>query len=179
MIDIAVFYCFAAIFGVYEMGRSWLGPVHQQGKICRNPATFLFTRFYSSCSNRRRLRASLVLLCLRLIAGQREARRSRHGSMLESSSNPPLLRFLGSHAGHGRDFAAQQFAWNWLHPAHFYRTVGTCLQLLFFAEECASRLTSRDSSIVQPLAAISRSSKFFSTMVVWNSMTSVAGGWFF
>jgi NitT/TauT family transport system permease protein len=48
LIDIAVFlFVFAAIFGVYAIGRSWLGPVHPQAKISQNPRDLPLYAFYS------------------------------------------------------------------------------------------------------------------------------------
>ena len=48
LIDIAVFlFVCAAIFGVYAIGRSWLGPVHPHVEISQNPRVLPLYALYS------------------------------------------------------------------------------------------------------------------------------------
>jgi len=48
LIDIAVFlFVCAAIFGVYAIGRSWLGPVHPHVEISQNPRALPLYALYS------------------------------------------------------------------------------------------------------------------------------------
>ena len=48
LIDIAVFlFVFAAIFGIYAIGRTWLGPVHPQARISQNPRDLPLYALYS------------------------------------------------------------------------------------------------------------------------------------
>ena len=48
LIDIAVFlFVFAAIFGIYAIGRTWFGPAHPQARISQNPRDLPLYAFYS------------------------------------------------------------------------------------------------------------------------------------
>jgi len=48
LIDIAVFVAvFAAIFGLYSIGRSWLGPVKVEAEISQNPRSLPVYALYS------------------------------------------------------------------------------------------------------------------------------------
>ena len=48
LIDIAVFLAvFAVIFGVYSIGRSWLGPVRVEAEISQSPRSLPFYAMYS------------------------------------------------------------------------------------------------------------------------------------
>src|SRR5215469_2551575 len=48
LIDIAVFlFVFAAIFGIYAIGRTWFGPARPQAQISQNPRDLPLYAFYS------------------------------------------------------------------------------------------------------------------------------------
>ncbi|HEX4542627.1 MAG TPA: hypothetical protein VH114_05625, partial [Candidatus Acidoferrum sp.] len=48
LIDIAVFlFILAGIFGIYAIGRAWLGPVHPQAQISQNPRDLPLYALYS------------------------------------------------------------------------------------------------------------------------------------
>ena len=48
LIDIGLFLCvFAAIFGLYAIGRTWLGPVHPEAQISQNPRDLPLYALYS------------------------------------------------------------------------------------------------------------------------------------
>ncbi len=48
LIDIAAFlFVFAVIFGIYAIGRTWLGPVHPQARISQNPRDLPLYALYS------------------------------------------------------------------------------------------------------------------------------------
>src|SRR5207245_3522487 len=40
-------FVFAAIFGIYAIGRTWLGPVHPQARISQNPRDLPLYALYS------------------------------------------------------------------------------------------------------------------------------------
>ena len=48
LIDIAVFlFVFATVFGIYAIGRTWLGPAHPQAQISQNPRDLPLYALYS------------------------------------------------------------------------------------------------------------------------------------
>ena len=48
LIDLAVFlFVFAAIFGIYAIGRTWLGPAHPEAQISQNPRALPLYALYS------------------------------------------------------------------------------------------------------------------------------------
>jgi len=63
LIDITVFlFVCAAVFGVYAIGRSWLGPVHLHVEISQNPRVLPLYALYSLVRISVAYALSLVLL---------------------------------------------------------------------------------------------------------------------
>jgi len=186
LIDIAVFlFVFAAIFGVYAIGRSWLGPVHPQAKISQNPRDLPLYAFYSLV----RIGVAYALSLVFALAYGYVAASSRRAEvimvpLLDILQSIPVLSFLpGVMLAMVAIFPHSQFGVE----------LGSIL-LIFTGQvwNIAFSFYSSLKSIPRELheaAVIYRFSRWqrfaeldlpFSTIgLVWNSMMSVAGGWFF
>ena len=183
LIDIAVFLSvFAAIYGVYSIGHSWLSPIGRS-QISQSPRSFPLYALYSLV--RIRVAYALSLFLRWLMATWRRVRGARKlfCSAARYFAVHPGAEFLARRdARDGRDFPASNGRRTRLDPADFHRTgVEHRVQLLFLAENGAARIAgSRDHLPVQRVAEIYELDLPFSTIgLVWNSMMSVAGGWFF
>jgi len=186
LIDIAVFlFVFAAIFGIYAIGRAWLGPVLPQAQISQNPRILPLYAFYSLM---RITFAYALSLAFALLYGYIAA--SSHRAeiimvpLLDILQSIPVLSFL----------PGVMLAMVALFP---HRQLGVELGsiLLIFTGQVWNIAFSFYSSLktvpreLHEAAIIFRFSRWqrfaeldlpFSTIgLVWNSMMSVAGGWFF
>lgn len=186
LIDIAVFlFVFAAIFGIYAIGRAWLGPVRPQAVISQNPRVLPLYALYSLV----RISAAYALSLAFALAYGYIAASSRRAEiilvpLLDILQSIPVLSFLP-----GVMLAM---------VALFPRTqLGVELGsiLLIFTGQAWNIAFSFYSSLkavpceLNEAAKIYRFSRWqrfaeldlpFSTIsLVWNSMMSVAGGWFF
>ena len=186
LIDIAVFlFVFAAIFGVYAIGRSWLGPVHPQAQISQNLRDLPLYAFYSLV----RIGVAYALSLVFALAYGYVAASSRRAEvimvpLLDILQSIPVLSFLpGVMLAMVAIFPHSQFGVE----------LGSIL-LIFTGQvwNIAFSFYSSLKSIPRELheaAVIYRFSRWqrfaeldlpFSTIgLVWNSMMSVAGGWFF
>jgi NitT/TauT family transport system permease protein len=186
LIDIAVFlFVFAAIFGIYTIGRTWLGPVHPQGRISQNPRDLPLYALYSLV----RIGAAYALSLVFALGYGYLAASSRRAEMiliplLDILQSIPVLSFL----------PGVMLAMVALFP---HRQLGVELGsvLLIFTGQVWNIAFSFYSSLktvpgdLREAATIYRFSRWqrfaeldlpFSTIgLVWNSMMSVAGGWFF
>ena len=186
LIDIAVFLVvFAAIFGIYAIGRAWLGPVQPQAEISQNPRVLPLYAFYSLV----RLSVAYALSLAFALAYGYIAASSRRAEvfmvpLLDILQSIPVLSFL----------PGVMLAMVSIFP---YRQIGVELGsiLLIFTGQVWNIAFSFYSSLktipteLNEAARIFRFSRWqrfaeldlpFSTIgLVWNSMMSVAGGWFF
>ena len=186
LIDIAVFLVvFSAIFGIYAIGRAWLGPVQPQATISQNPRVLPLYAFYSLV----RLSVAYVLSLAFALAYGYIAASSRRAEiimvpLLDILQSIPVLSFL----------PGVMLAMVSIFP---YRQIGVELGsiLLIFTGQVWNIAFSFYSSLktipteLSEAAQIFRFSRWqrfseldlpFSTIgLVWNSMMSVAGGWFF
>ncbi len=186
LIDIAVFVAvFAAIFGLYSIGRSWFGPVKVESEISQNPRSLPLYALYSLV---RILVAYGLSLVFALVYGYAAAKSKRAEMilipLLDILQSIPVLSFL----------PAVMLAMVAVFPS---RQLGVELGsiILIFTGQVWNIAFSFYSSLktiprdLREAAIIYRFSPWqrfleldlpFSTIgLVWNSMMSVAGGWFF
>jgi NitT/TauT family transport system permease protein len=186
LIDIGVFVSvFAVIFGIYSIGRSWLGPVRVETQISQDPRSLPLYALYSLV---RILVAYGISLVFALAYGYAAAKSKRAEllliPLLDILQSIPVLSFL----------PGVMLAMVALFPS---RQLGVELGsiILIFTGQVWNIAFSFYSSLktiprdLREAAIIYRFSKWqrfmeldlpFSTIgLVWNSMMSVAGGWFF
>ena len=186
LIDIAVFLLvFSAIFGIYAIGHAWLSPVQAQAEISQNPRILPLYAFYSLV----RLGVAYVLSLFFALAYGYIAASSRRAEiimvpLLDILQSIPVLSFL----------PGVMLAMVAIFP---YRQVGVELGsiLLIFTGQVWNIAFSFYSSLKTIPTELNEAVKIyrfprwqrfaeldlpFSTIgLVWNSMMSVAGGWFF
>jgi NitT/TauT family transport system permease protein len=186
LIDVAVFlFVCAAIFGVYAIGRSWLGPVHPHAEISQNPRVLPLYALYSLV----RISVAYVLSVVFALAYGYIAASSRRAEiimvpLLDILQSIPVLSFLPGvmlamvaifpHSQLGVELGSILLIFTgqvWNIAFSFYSSLKTI---------------PRELNEVAILYRFSRWQRFaeldlpFSTIgLVWNSMMSVAGGWFF
>ncbi len=186
LIDIAVFLSVcAAIFGVYAIGRSWVGPVHPHVEISQNPGVLPLYALFSLV----RISVAYVLSLVFALAYGYVAASSRRAEiimvpLLDILQSIPVLSFL----------PGVMLAMVAIFP-HSQLGVELGSILLIFTGQVWNIAFSFYSSLktipreLHEVAIIYRFSRWqrfaeldlpFSTIgLVWNSMMSVAGGWFF
>jgi NitT/TauT family transport system permease protein len=186
LIDIAVFiFVFAAIFGLYAIGRSWLGPIHPQVQISQNPRDLPLYAFYSLV----RISIAYALSLVFALAYGYIAASSRRAEiilipLLDILQSIPVLSFLPGvmlamvalfpHSQLGLELGSILLIFTgqvWNIAFSFYSSLKTIPRDL------------REAAIIFRFSRWQRFSELdlpFSTIgLVWNSMMSVAGGWFF
>ena len=186
LIDSAVFlFVFAMIFGIYAIGRTWLGPAHPQAHISQNPRDLPLYAFYSLV---RMVIAYAISLLFALAFGYAAAS-SRRAEMimiplLDILQSIPVLSFLPGvmlamvavfpHSQLGIEFGSILLIFTgqaWNIAFSFYSSLKTIPRDL------------REAAIIYRFSRWQRFVELdlpFSTIgLVWNSMVSVAGGWFF
>ena len=186
LIDIAVFlFVFAAIFGVYAIGRSWLGPVHAHVEISQNPRVLPLYALYSLV----RIGVAYVLSLVFALAYGYVAASSRRAEMimvplLDILQSIPVLSFLPGvmlamvaifpHSQFGVELGSILLIFTgqvWNIAFSFYSSLKTVPREL------------HEAAVIYRFSRWQRFAELdlpFSTIgLVWNSMMSVAGGWFF
>ncbi len=186
LIDIAVFiFVFAAIFGVYAIGRSWLGPIHPQVQISQSPRDLPLYAFYSLV----RISVAYALSLVFALAYGYIAASSRRAEiilipLLDILQSIPVLSFLPGvmlamvalfpHSQLGLELGSVLLIFTgqvWNIAFSFYSSLKTIPRDL------------HEAAIIYRFSRWQRFSELdlpFSTIgLVWNSMMSVAGGWFF
>ena len=186
LIDIAVFLAvFAVIFGVYSIGRSWFGPVHVEAEISQDPRSLPLYALYSLV---RILVAYAISLVFALAYGYAAAKSKRAElvliPLLDILQSIPVLSFLpGVMLAMVALFPSRQLGVElgsiiliftgqvWNIAFSFYSSLKTIPRDL------------REAAIIYRFSRWQRFAELdlpFSTIgLVWNSMMSVAGGWFF
>jgi len=186
LIDITIFlFIFAAIYGVYAIGRSWLGPVTAQAEISQDPRVLPLYALYSLV----RLGVAYVLSLLFALAYGYIAANSRRAEvlmvpLLDILQSIPVLSFLPGvmlamvaifpHSQIGVELGSILLIFTgqvWNIAFSFYSSLKTQPREL------------REAAIIYRFSGWQRFVQLdlpFSTIgLVWNSMMSVAGGWFF
>ena len=186
LIDIAVFlFVFAAIYGVYAIGHTWLGPVPAQVEISQSPKALPLYAFYSLV----RLGLAYGLSMLFALAYGYVAARSKRAEivlipLLDILQSIPVLSFLPGvmlamvalfpHSQLGIEFGSIILIFTgqvWNIAFSFYSSLKGIPREL------------REAAIIYRFGRWQRFIELdlpFSTIgLVWNSMMSVAGGWFF
>ena len=186
LIDIGVFFAvFAVIFGVYSIGRSWLGPVKVEAEISQDPKSL---PLYATYSLVRILIAYAISLVFALAYGYAAARSKRAElvliPLLDILQSIPVLSFL----------PGVMLAMVSLFPSRQLGVELGSIVLIFtgqvwniaFSFYSSLKTIPRDLREAAIIYRFSRWQRFmeldlpFSTIgLVWNSMMSVAGGWFF
>jgi len=186
LIDIAVFlFVFAAIFGIYAIGRTWFGPAHPQARISQNPRDLPLYAFYSLV----RISIAYALSLGFSLAFGYLAASSRRAEMLmipllDILQSIPVLSFLPGvmlamvalfpHSQIGIELGSILLIFTgqaWNIAFSFYSSLKTVPRDL------------REAAIIYRFGRWQRFAELdlpFATIgLVWNSMVSVAGGWFF
>ena len=186
LVDIAVFIAvFAVVFGVYSIGRSWLGPVKVESEISQNPRSLPLYALYSLV---RILLAYALSLAFALAYGYAAAKSKRAEMilipLLDILQSIPVLSFL----------PGVMLAMVALVPSRQLGVEIGSIILIFtgqvwniaFSFYSSLKTSPRDLREAAIIYRFSRWQRFmeldlpFSTIgIVWNSMMSVAGGWFF
>ena len=186
LIDIAAFVSvFAVIFGIYSIGRSWLGPVKVEAAISQDPKSLPLYAMYSLV---RILVAYAISLVFALAYGYIAAKSRRAElvliPLLDILQSIPVLSFLpGVMLAMVALFPNRQLGVElgsiiliftgqvWNIAFSFYSSLKTVPRDL------------REAAIIYRFGRWQRFTELdlpFSTIgLVWNSMMSVAGGWFF
>jgi NitT/TauT family transport system permease protein len=186
LIDIGLFVAiFAAFFGVYSIARSWLGPVHASAEISQNPRILPLYSLYSLV----RILIAYGLSLVFALAYGYAAARSRRAEMvliplLDILQSIPVLSFL----------PAVMLAMVQLFPSRQLGVELGSIILIFtgqvwniaFSFYSSLKTIPRDLREAAIIYRFGRWQRFveldlpFATIgLVWNSMMSVAGGWFF
>jgi len=186
LIDIAVFlFVFAGIFGVYAIGRSWLGPIRPHVEISQNPRDLPLYALYSLV----RISVAYVLSLVFALAYGYVAASSRRAEvfmvpLLDILQSIPVLSFLPGvmlamvaifpHSQFGVELGSILLIFTgqvWNIAFSFYSSLKTVPREL------------REAAVIYRFSRWQRFAELdlpFSTIgLVWNSMMSVAGGWFF
>ena len=186
LIDLVAFlFVLAAIFGIYALGRNWLGPAHPQAQISQNPRDLPLYALYSLL----RMCVAYALSLVFALAFGYAAASSRRAEMiliplLDILQSIPVLSFLPGvmlamvalfpHRQLGIELGSVLLIFTgqaWNISFSFYSSLKTVPRDLH--EAAIIYRFSRWQRFAQldlPFAAIG---------IVWNSMISVAGGWFF
>ena len=186
LIDIAVFlFVFAAIFGVYAIGRSWLGPVQPQAHISQNPRDLPLYALYSLV----RISVAYALSLVFALGYGYVAASSRRAEiimvpLLDILQSIPVLSFLPGvmlamvaifpHSQLGVELGSILLIFTgqvWNIAFSFYSSLKTVPREL------------HEAAVIYRFSRWQRFAQLdlpYSTIgLVWNSMMSVAGGWFF
>ena len=186
LIDIGVFlFVMAAIYGVYAIGHTWLGPVPAHTEISQSPRDLPIYAFYSLV----RLGVAYVLSLAFALTYGYVAARSKTAEvvlvpLLDILQSIPVLSFLPGvmlamvalfpHSQLGIELGSIILIFTgqvWNIAFSFYSSLKTIPREL------------REAAIIYRFSPWQRFVELdlpFSTIgLVWNSMMSVAGGWFF
>jgi NitT/TauT family transport system permease protein len=186
LIDIAIFlFVFAAIYGIYAVGHTWLGPAHPQAQISQNPRDLPLYAFYSLF----RIVVAYALSLVFALAYGYLAASSRRAEiilipLLDILQSIPVLSFLPGvmlamvalfpHSQLGVELGSILLIFTgqvWNIAFSFYSSLKTTPRdLREAAIICRFSRWQRFAELDLPFATIG---------LVWNSMMSVAGGWFF
>jgi NitT/TauT family transport system permease protein len=186
LVDIAVFlFVFAAIYGVYAIGRSWLGPAAPQPQISQSPRTLPLYALYSLVRISLAYSLSLIFaLAYGYLAASSRRAEAVLVPLLDILQSIPVLSFL----------PGVMLAMVALIPHHQIGVELGSILLIFtgqvwniaFSFYSSLKSQPRELKEAAQIYRFGRWQRFaeldlpFATIgLVWNSMMSVAGGWFF
>lgn len=176
---------FAAIYGVYAIGRNWLGPVPAQVKISQSPRALPLYALYSLVRISIAYALSLVFaLSYGYLAASSKRAEIILVPLLDILQSIPVLSFLPGvmlamvalfpHSQLGIELGSIILIFTgqvWNIAFSFYSSLKTIPREL------------REAAIIYRFGRVQKFVELdlpFSTIgLVWNSMMSVAGGWFF
>jgi NitT/TauT family transport system permease protein len=186
LIDITMFlFVFAAIYGVYAIGRSWLGPVAPQAQISQSPRALPLYALYSLVRIGLAYGLSLIFaLGYGYLAASSRRAEAVLIPLLDILQSIPVLSFL----------PGVMLAMVALIPHHQIGVELGSILLIFtgqvwniaFSFYSSLKSEPRELKEAAQIYRFGRWQRFaeldlpFATIgLVWNSMMSVAGGWFF
>jgi NitT/TauT family transport system permease protein len=186
LIDIAVFVAvFAVIYGVYSIGRSWLGPVKVESEISQNPQSLPLYALYSLV----RILVAYALSLLFALAYGYAAAKSKRAEMvliplLDILQSIPVLSFLpGVMLAMVALFPSRQLGVELGSVILIFTGQVWNIAFSFYSSLKSVPRDLREAAIIYRFSRWQRFLELdlpFSTIgLVWNSMMSVAGGWFF
>jgi NitT/TauT family transport system permease protein len=186
LIDIAVFlFVFAAIFGVYAIGRSWLGPVQPQAHISQNPRDLPLYALYSLV----RISAAYALSLVFALGYGYVAASSRRAEiimvpLLDILQSIPVLSFLpGVMLAMVAIFPHSQFGVELGSILLIFTGQVWNIAFSFYSSLKSVPRELHEAAVIYRFSRWQRFAQLdlpYSTIgLVWNSMMSVAGGWFF
>lgn len=186
LIDLAVFlFVLAAIFGIYAIGRAWLGPVHPQAQISQNPRDLPLYALYSLV----RIGAAYALSLIFALAYGYLAASSRRAEMiliplLDILQSIPVLSFLpGVMLAMVAIFPRSQLGVELGSILLIFTGQVWNIAFSFYSSLKSVPRELREAAMIYRFSRWQRFAELdlpFSTIgLVWNSMMSVAGGWFF
>ena len=186
LVDIALFIAvFGVVFAVYSIGRSWLGPVKVEAKISQNPWSLWA---YASYSLVRILIAYVISLVFALIYGYAAAKSKRAEMvlipLLDILQSIPVLSFLpGVMLAMVALFPNRQLGVELGSIVLIFTGQVWNIAFSFYSSLKTIPRDLREAAIIYRFSRWQRFTQLdlpFSTIgLVWNSMMSVAGGWFF
>ena len=176
---------FAIIFGVYSIGRSWLGPVKVEAEISQNPRSLPLYAMYSLF---RILIAYVISLVFALIYGYAAAKSKRAEivliPLLDILQSIPVLSFLpGVMLAMVALFPSRQLGVELGSVILIFTGQVWNIAFSFYSSLKTIPRDLREAAIIYRFSRWQRFMELdlpFSTIgLVWNSMMSVAGAWFF
>jgi NitT/TauT family transport system permease protein len=186
LIDLAVFlFVLAAIFGIYAIGRAWLGQVHPQAQISQNPRDLPLYALYSLV----RIGLAYALSLVFALAYGYIAASSRRAEMiliplLDILQSIPVLSFLpGVMLAMVAIFPRSQLGLELGSILLIFTGQVWNIAFSFYSSLKSVPCELREAAMIYRFSRWQRFAELdlpFSTIgLVWNSMMSVAGGWFF
>jgi NitT/TauT family transport system permease protein len=186
LIDIAVFlFVLAGIYGVYAIGHTWLGPVPAQVEISQSPRALPLYALYSLV----RLSVAYALSMLFALAYGYVAARSKQAEivlipLLDILQSIPVLSFLpGVMLAMVALFPRSQLGIELGSIILIFTGQVWNIAFSFYSSLKGIPRELREAAIIYRFGRWQRFVELdlpFSTIgLVWNSMMSVAGGWFF
>jgi NitT/TauT family transport system permease protein len=186
LIDLAVFlFVLAAIFGIYAIGRAWLGPVHPQAQISQNPRDLPLYALYSLA----RISLAYALSLVFALGYGYLAASSRRAEMiliplLDILQSIPVLSFLpGVMLAMVAIFPRSQLGVELGSILLIFTGQVWNIAFSFYSSLKSVPRELREAAMIYRFSRWQRFAELdlpFSTIgLVWNSIMSVAGGWFF
>jgi len=186
LIDIGVFLAvFTLIYGIYSIGKSWFGPVHAEAAISQDPRILPLYSLYSLV---RILVAYALSLAFALAYGYIAARSRRAEiiliPLLDILQSIPVLSFLpGVMLAMVALFPSRQLGVELGSVILIFTGQVWNIAFSFYSSLKTIPRDLREAAIIYRFSRWQRFTELdlpFSTIgLVWNSMMSVAGGWFF
>jgi len=186
LIDIGVFVAVSTlIFGIYSIGRSWVGPVRVEAEISQSPSSLPLYAMYSLV---RILIAYAISLVFALGYGYAAAKSKRAElvliPLLDILQSIPVLSFLpGVMLAMVALFPSRQLGVELGSIVLIFTGQVWNIAFSFYSSLKTIPRDLREAAIIYRFSKWQRFTELdlpFSTIgLVWNSMMSVAGGWFF